>query len=173
GWAAAERGSGGLVGLVEADETYVGARRESGVHGRTLRGKSLVAAAVENRGERAGALRLAHVAAASQAELGPFVRGAIDQAEATVKTDGWGGYGDLTPHGARHRPVRQGVPARAAQILPWAHTVFSNLKAWIAGTFHGVSAKHLHRYLMEFVYRFNRRGLESDLLFYVLRRATL
>ena len=33
--------------------------------------------------------------AASQAELGPFVRGAIDQARTTVKTDGWSGYGDL------------------------------------------------------------------------------
>jgi len=39
------------------------------------------------------------------------------------------------------------------------------------GTFHGVSAKHLHRYLQEFVYRFNRRSLEHDLFFYVLRRA--
>jgi transposase-like protein len=169
--ALAEPASQRLLGLVEADETYLGARREAGVHGRTLCGKSLVAAAVENRGDRAGSLRLAHVPAASQAELGPFVRGVIDQAEATVKTDGWGGYGDLAAHGARHRPVIQGVPARAAQILPWAHTVFSNLKAWIWGTFHGVSAKHLHRYLMEFAYRFNRRSLEHDLLFYVLRRA--
>jgi transposase-like protein len=169
--ALAEPASQRLVGLVEADGTYLRARRETGAHGRTLRGKSLVAAAVENRGDRAGSLRLSHVPAASQAELGPFVRGVIDQAEATVKTDGWGGYGDLGAHGARHRPVVQGVPARAAQILPWAHTVFSNLKAWIWGTFHGVSAKHLPRYLMEFVYRFNRRTLEHDLFFYVLRRA--
>jgi len=169
--ALAEPASRRLVGLVEADETYLGARREVGVHGRTLSGKSLVAAAVESRGERAGSLRLSHVPAASQAELGPFVRGVIDQAQAMVKTDGWGGYGDLAAHGARHRPVIQGVPARAAQILPWAHTVFSNLKAWIWGTFHGVSAKHLHRYLTEFVYRFNRRGLEHDLFFHVLRRA--
>lgn len=169
--ALAEPVSRRLVGLVEADETYVGARREPGAYGRTLSGKSLVAAVVENRGQRAGSLRLAHVSSAGQGELGPFVRGAIDQAEATVQTDRWNGYADLRAHGARHRPVKQGVPARAAQILPWAHTVFSNLKAWITGTFHGVSTKHLHRYLMEFVYRFNRRGRESDLLFYVLRRA--
>jgi transposase-like protein len=130
-----------------------------------------VAAAVENRGEHAGSLRLAHLPAASQAELGPFVRGVVDQAEATVRTDGWSGYGDLETHGARHRPVIQGMPARAAQILPWSHTVFSNLKGWLWGTFHGVSAKHLHRYLQEFVYRFNRRSLEHDLFFYVLRRA--
>ena len=166
-----ERASQRLVGLVEADETYVGARGEPGMRGRSLCGKSLVAAAVENRGEHAGSLRLGHVSSASQAELGPFVRGVVDQAEATVKTDGWSGYADLTAHGARHRPVVQGVPARAAQILPWSHTVFSNLKGWLWGTFHGVSAKHLHRYLQEFVYRFNRRSLEHDLFFYVLRRA--
>jgi hypothetical protein len=49
--------------------------------------------------------------------------------------------------------------------------VFSNLKGWLQGTFHGVSAKHLHRYLQEFAYRFNRRSLEHDLFLYVLRRA--
>jgi hypothetical protein len=110
--ALAERASQRLEGLVEADETYVGARREPGARGRTLCGKSLVVAAVENRGDHAGALRLAHVAV-SQAELGPFVRGVVDQAKATLRTDGWSGYGDLTRHGARHRPVVQGIPARA------------------------------------------------------------
>lgn len=166
------RASQRLVGLVEVDETYLGARRETGRRGRALCGKRLVVAAVESRGDHAGALRLAHVASASKTELGPFVRGVVDQAEATVKTDGWPGYADLAAHGARHRPVVQGLPARAAQILPWSHTVFSNLKAWIWGTFHGVSAKHLDRYLQEFSYRFNRRWLERDLFFYVLRRAT-
>lgn len=160
-----------LTGLVEADETYVGARHERGVRGRRLEDKSLVAAVVENRGERAGALRMAVLPEASQAELGPFVRGAIDQAEATVRTDGWSGYGDLRQHGARHRAVVQGDPARAARILPWSHIVFSNLKGWLRGTFHGVSRKHLPRYLQEFVYRTNRRWLEHDLFFYVLRRA--
>lgn len=166
-----ERASQRLVGLVEADETYVGARHEPGRRGRWLCGKSLVAAAVENRGEQAGSLRLAHLVSASKTELGPFVRGAIDQAEATVQTDGWRGYADLRAHGARHRSILQGVPARAAQILPWSHTVFSNLKGWIWGTFHGVSQKHLALYLQEFVYRFNRRWREQDLFFYVLRRA--
>lgn len=160
-----------LTGLVEADETYIGARHERGVPGRRLEGKSLVAAVVESRGERAGALRMAVLPAASQEELGPFVRGAIDQARTTVKTDGWAGYRDLRQHGARHRAVVQGDPARSAKILPWSHIVFSNFKGWLRGTFHGVSRKHLARYLQEFVYRTNRRWLERDLFFYVLRRA--
>jgi hypothetical protein len=84
-----------LTGLVEANETYVGARNERGVPGPRLEAKSLVAAVVENRGEGSGALRMEVVPTASQADLGPSVRGVIDQARATVKTDGWSGYGDL------------------------------------------------------------------------------
>ena len=30
--------------------------------------------------------------------------------------------------------------------------VFTNLKAWLRGTFHGVSQKHMQRYLDEFVW---------------------
>jgi len=53
-------------------------------------------------------------------------------------------------------------------LLPWAHTVFSNLKSWLTGTYHGVSKKHLPRYLLEFVYRFNRRWKQLDLFDFVL-----
>ena len=35
--------------------------------------------------------------------------------------------------------------------------VFSNLKTWLNGIHHGVSAKHLQAYLNEFTFRFNRR----------------
>ena len=37
------------------------------------------------------------------------------------------------------------------------HLVFANLKTWINGIHHGVSAKHLQAYLNEFTFRFNRR----------------
>ena len=62
------------------------------------------AAAVESRGNHAGSLRLAHVASASQAELGPFVRGVVDQAKATIQTDAWRGYADLAAHGCQWTP---------------------------------------------------------------------
>jgi predicted RNA-binding Zn-ribbon protein involved in translation (DUF1610 family) len=42
-------------------------------------------------------------------------------------------------------------------LLPWIHRVFANFKRWAMGTFHGVRKVHLHRYLDEFVYRWNRR----------------
>ena len=42
-------------------------------------------------------------------------------------------------------------------VLPWIHQVFSNLKGWARGVYHGLRRKHLQAYLDEFVFRFNRR----------------
>jgi hypothetical protein len=42
------------------------------------------------------------------------------------------------------------------------HTVASNLKIWLRGTFHRVTPKHLPRYLDEFSYRFDRRWREDE-----------
>ena len=42
-------------------------------------------------------------------------------------------------------------------VLPWTHRVFSNLKTWALGVYHGPRRKHLQAYLDEFVFRFNRR----------------
>jgi hypothetical protein len=42
-------------------------------------------------------------------------------------------------------------------ILPRAHRIFSNLKVWALGVYHGLRRKHLQSYLDEFVFRFNRR----------------
>ena len=37
------------------------------------------------------------------------------------------------------------------------HRVFSNLKTWAKGVFHGLRKRHLQRYLDEFVFRCYRR----------------
>jgi transposase-like protein len=41
--------------------------------------------------------------------------------------------------------------------LEWLHTIISNAKAFVLGTFHGLKADELQFYLDEFCYRFNRR----------------
>ena len=43
--------------------------------------------------------------------------------------------------------------------LKWLHTVVSNAKAFVLGTFHGLKADDLQLYLDEFCYRFNRRNI--------------
>ncbi|MHA1284836.1 MAG: transposase [Promethearchaeota archaeon] len=44
-----------------------------------------------------------------------------------------------------------------------AHIIISNTKLFLQGTFHGVSIKHLQRYLVEFIFRFNSRINEAQL----------
>jgi hypothetical protein len=45
------------------------------------------------------------------------------------------------------------------------------MKAWLIGTHHGVSAKHLPRYLREWTYRFNRRNNAENIEAFLIRRA--
>ena len=69
-------------------------------------------------------------------------------------TDGWSGYCGLPDHD--HQPKVVGATP-AHLVLTWIHRVFSNLKRWALGTFHGLRRAHLRRYLDEFVFRWNRR----------------
>src|SRR5205085_11289560 len=73
---------------------------------------------------------------------------------ATAKTDGWSAYPGAA--GITHDPHVVGTMA-AHIVLPWVHRIFSNLKVWALGVYHGLRRKHLQSYLDEFVFRFNRR----------------
>jgi transposase-like protein len=150
-----------LKGDVEVDETYIGGYR-AGLNGRGA-GKAGVVVAVERRGRTAGSARLAVIPRATTAVLTSFVQGAIQPQEATVHTDAWGSYTALRKMGIDHRPRKGGHGRHVLDGLPWAHTVFGNLKTWLRGTFHGVSPKHLQRYLDEFVFRFDRRWRETEI----------
>lgn len=171
-----------LDGLVEVDESYYGGRgkRESRGRGRRNPNKSLLALAVEKRPARrgkgikasgfvAGRARLAVLPAASRVALGGFVREAV-RPHSQLLTDGFAGYGNLG-QSYRHQPVVQGKGRNAERLSPIVHVLFSNLKTWLNGTYHGVGAKHLPRYAREWNYRFNRRGRTPDLVDFVLRRA--
>jgi len=162
-----------LIGLVEADESYVGGPDRQRRGGREVLNKAIVAVAVEQRRHTAGRARLSVLEGVTfERDLGPFVRGVIDAHETTMRTDGFPGYRRLASEGVRHERLVRGVdPTRAGEILPWSHKIFGNLKTWLRGTFHGVSLKHLQRYLDEFVYRFDRRWHETEMFGFVLRRA--
>jgi hypothetical protein len=65
-------------------------------------------------------------------------------------SDGFSSYRSLKAY--NHRPKVVGKMA-AHVVLPWVHRVFANFKRWALGTYHGVRAPHLRRYLEEFVFR--------------------
>ena len=146
-----------LSGLVEIDETTINHRTKEGPaaggQGRSHEGKLLVAGAVEIVGEGPGRVRLARIDDFSATSLHGFIGATIAPA-ATARTDGWPAYPGLPAE--RHDPHVIGAMA-AHVVLPWVHRVFSNLKTWALGVYHGLRPKHLQSYLDEFVFRFNRR----------------
>ena len=72
-----------------------------------------------------------------------------------------------SPYGTRGRRKAKGASRNQEKSrpvnTPWLAVLVSNVKGNIRGVHHGVSDKHLERYLNEFAYRFNRRSRESQL----------
>lgn len=146
-----------LSGLVEVDETQISYRTKddplAGGGGRSAEGKLQVAAAIELQGKGPGRVRLAVIEDASATSLRVFLKASVADG-ATIKTDGWSGYPGAP--GLTHEPHVIG-PMAAHVVLPWVHRIFSNLKTWALGVYHGLRKEHLQAYLDEFVFRFNRR----------------
>ena len=164
-----------LVGTVEVDETYIGGRDPGVGRGKGRGDKVLTGIAVEIKEPRGyGRCRLAPLPDASAASLCAFVADHVEPG-ATVITDGWKGYLGLDRCGYTHearsqRAARLRGDEKAADLLPAVHRVASLAKRWILGTHQGaIDQAHLHEYLNEFVFRFNRRTSTSrGLLFYRL-----
>jgi transposase-like protein/ribosomal protein L37AE/L43A len=134
--AMAASGDEPLAGGVEVDVAFVG------------RGRTLVGVAVEMRGDGLGRVRLRVVPDASAASLGPFVADVVLRGT-TVHSNGWRGYAGLRAAGFDHRVHMY--------TMPRSRRVIADLKRWLGGTHHGVSAEHLHVYLDEFAFRHNHR----------------
>ena len=146
-----------LGGLVEIDETSIPHRTNqdpvAGGAGRSHQGKMLVIGAVEIVGKGPGRIRLAPIADYSAAAIHAFMAANLAPG-ATAKSDGWAAYPGAPE--VTHQPHVIGNMA-AHIVLPWVHRVFSNLKRWALGVYHGLRSKHLQSYLDEFTFRFNRR----------------
>jgi len=161
-----------LTGTVEVDETYIGGE-EPGLRGGRAKGKKvLVGVAIEVFEPRGfGRCRMQILTDASAATLQAFITANVELG-AHVISDGWSGYRGIDKLGYTHEPRSQ----RAAQargedpgkLLPGVHRVASLAKRWLLGTHQAsVEDAHLHSYLDEFVFRFNRRRSRArGMLFY-------
>lgn len=166
-----------LHGLVEVDETLIGGPKP-GKRGRGASGKVLALVAVEDREgtkqKGIGRIRFKVIPDAS----GPALKDAIAEMTepgSTVRTDGWKGYNGLKEKGYEHIVVQHEEEEPGCDPTPLVHRVASLLKRWLLGIHHGrVAASHLHYYLDEFTFRFNRcRARSRDKLFYELIRQAL
>jgi len=154
-----------LAGLVEVDETTLPYRTAqepvAGGRGRSHVGKMPVICAVEvleveRRGRPTtmpGRVRLEPISRYSRPQLHRFINANVD-AGATVRTDALRSYRGLQNH-EHEQVVVEGMPAHIA--MPWVHRVFSQLKRWAFGVYHGLRPHHLQAYLNEFTFRWNRR----------------
>lgn len=169
-----------LKGEVEVDETLVGAKGKGAKPGKDPGQKAIVVGAVQlgekkKRGHRWKGVRLRCVADYSGKELGTFVRDHVERGSVLL-TDGWRAYQHLQEQGyGREVDVSSQYTRSELRVqnpMPHVHLLFSNLKTWLTGTFHGVSHKYLPRYLAEYSYRVNRRHNPKMLFGWVLRRMT-
>jgi len=162
-----------LSGLVEVDETYIGGKKP-GKRGRGAEGKSLIAVAVEDKGEHFGRIRLCRIADASAGSLIPAVQESVEPGS-IVRTDGWKGYVPLPSQGYQHTVVRPSASV-GDNLLPLASQVAGLLKKWLQGTHQGaVQPSHLDYYLDEFTFRFNRRTsrFRGKLFYRLLEQAVI
>ena len=99
-----------------------------------------------------GRCRMAVLADASGASLGPFVASGVEPGSRVI-TGGWVGYNGLAALGYAHERRNQKAAARRGQdpgeLLPAVHRVASLCKRWLLGTHQGrVEPAHLQAYLL-------------------------
>jgi len=144
-----------LDGVVEADETYVGGKRPNDPSGRGTT-KQCVVALVENKDEEAGNLHLQCVPGAGGENLAPTVRARVQEGS-MLWTDNWDGYNGLAAYEREVRQPDREEGEKMHDVLPWSHTVFSNLKRVLYGVHAYVEDWNLQPYLDAFTFRFNHR----------------
>lgn len=147
-----------LSGIVEVDETYLGAT-EKGMFGRKTEKKSTIVVAAEESGNGIGRIRMKRIEDLTKETLHAFICEAVEPGS-VVHTDGLNAYRGLEALGYKHKitVLRSDKTKKPHELMPRVHRVASLLKRWLMGTHQGaVSGTHLDYYLDEFTFRFNRR----------------
>lgn len=164
-----------LMGTVEVDETYIGGKRSAKKRKRVPRtmqagqrdhdqpaptdGKQAVVSMVQRNGE----VRSHHVQRVTAKTLRPILNHHIEYGARIMTDTGTVLHGAIHPRKhdqVNHKEEEYGRYENGVCIS--TNTVegfFSLLKRGITGTYHHVSAQHLHRYLSEFDFRYNTRKI--------------
>lgn len=151
--------------IVEIDETYVGGK-EKNKHAskrKHLGTSGIGKEAVLSMIQRDGDVRSFHVPVVTAEALRPIVYKNV-HTNAKLMTDEALIYPAMSGRYAGHEAVSH---ARGEYVRGVAHNntvegYFSILKRGIVGVFHHVSPQHLHRYLAEFDFRYNWRGVRDN-----------
>jgi transposase-like protein len=147
-------GSAGQV--VEIDEMHVGGKI-AGTGKSALRNKVRVLGIVE----RGGRVHLQTITDGRQETLKPILDAKLSPAAGAVVTDGGGAYHSLIPAGKHmagnhSEEIRKGGKVSNQTV----EGAFSLFKRGVIGSYHKLGTQHLDRYLGEFCWRYNRRGVQ-------------
>lgn len=155
-----------LGGILELDDAYFGEKTVTGKRGRGAGKKSTVLVAVGTRMYEGKSLpsflKMDVVENMKKQSVKKSVDKNIVQGSHII-TDGYKSYQWLEQEGFTHQSIRIYNPKETLRYLPWVHIMIGNVKGIIKGVHHGVSPKHLQRFLTEFCYRFNRRFIENNM----------
>lgn len=153
-----------MQGHIELDEAYVGGRRSGGKRGRGAPGKTIVFG-MKERGGRIAAEVIPDIKKQTLRSV------TIQNVKpgSTVSTDELMSYGLLSPDGYRHGQVKHGEKDYSHYDYRLGETVHVNnvesfwrlFKKSVASTHIHVSAKHMQKYLNEFVFRSNHRQMQN------------
>ena len=157
-----------LMGVVEADETFIGGKLKAGKRADGGRGfpdgfdwranKSTVLGAIE----RGGKLRLRKARNNRKTNIEAFLRAVVADDAAAIYTDELKSYKKVGDANTIHDSVNHHTEewVRGDVHTNTVESAWSLLKRSIIGSYHRLSAKHLEAYLAEFEFRFNNRANE-------------
>lgn len=155
--------AGLLSNVVIADETWVGgAPKNMHMNKRPQweSNKTIVVSLIE---KQTGEVRSQVVPNVTGDTLRDVIRANVDLDNATLHTDGWGGYKRVGPEAHRHESVNhnEGEYVRGDVTTNHVEGYFSQLKRSLDGTQHHISVEHLPRYLAEFDFRYSTRKMND------------
>ena len=147
-----------LGGIIEFDDSYFGAKIK-GVRGRGAGNQGVFVAVEKDADGRPQYLKMLITPNVQIPSVESFVQDNLEPGS-VVETDGYKSY---------RKPLAKNYSHHAEDFNPniehlkWLHRIIGNAKAFINGTYHGTSTKHLQMYLSEFCYRFNRRSFHGSI----------
>jgi transposase-like protein len=160
-----------LDGVVERDEGFFGGTAEGSKRGRgTEKTAVLVSVPLSEWGKPKFA-RMKTLESVDGNAVRAFSKEHVKPGS-EIKTDGLNIYNCLAKEGFTHTAIPFDAKKQPGH-LHWTHIIISNAKAFVQGTFHGLNAKHLQRYLDEFCYRLNRRYLAHDIFSHLANACAL
>lgn len=148
-----------LSGLVEIDDFYIGAPTENGKRGRGTDKNQVLVALSKNKKGHPLFVKMEVIDNMKKETVEEFVTENVE-AKSTLQSDGHRTFPTLKDN--YNIEAKKFNAEEDPEHLKWIHTIISNLKSLVSGTFHGLDSRHLQRYLDEFCYRFNRRKFEGE-----------